>query len=698
MLFEYLSTSLLLLLYYLLLGSSLVSLLEFKKPINLFTIIVLSLSLGIILFMLVVDVQHNILSILCGLSACSSFPLWKTLIILATFSMIIIMVRAKEIRDRYYSYNLNNLFRRDTLLYLLAFTSFFMILTINSINISSHSKGPHTDTALFLDQARSLLNLGRIYSNVLHPTIPGYYSVSPHHIYVPFYYAHFMLFLGPTYEAAKVANIFVSLLTVLTLCCLASLTINPKACILPLLLSFIVPRLWTFLGFPLNGSEIIATFEVIVLLILLEVLDFQIQKTRMNMLINYFLIGLVAYSILKTRFDYFGLFIPLIIAWRFSFSFNNSKSTKSVKNFLATLMAYVMYVLLLRLAGFMVSVFIICMYGIVGTLLGIFYSRYLWARINSILSLMCLLSMFSLINLHVNEETACSGAESLLSDPVKNITITKFYSMSDFLYRLNIFSEHFVRAFPLAFWILLLFSVFTGIKHKRDLNDAFKFIPYMLSISLYIIYLSISAVDFPQGFDKHRFFVLSYLLIIFVGSVFITSLFPENSKIFLLRFKSIKALIKSKMKSRVITISLLGLIFMTPMIIYDIGLQSRIIEEPYRIAEQADVVKHLQKAYMWLRVNASQNDIILTRKPSEASWYTEKKSIFMPTLPKDRELFKEKLRAYNITYIIVDHLLRYEFKQNEIVQELYEGRHPDFLKPVLNYRYDGSNVWIYKVV
>jgi hypothetical protein len=438
-----------------------------------------------------------------------------------------------------------------------------------------------------------------------------------------------MLFLGPTYGAAKVANIFISLLTVLALCCLVSSIINFKASILSLLLSFIVPRLWIFLAFPLNGSEIIAAFEIIVLLILLEKLDLQTEKTKTRILTNYFLIGLVLYSVLRTRMDYFSIFAPLIIAWHFSFSFSNRKLAKSIQDFLVIFTTYVIYILLLRLSGLLASALIIFIYGIMGVSLGIFYFEHIKARVNSILSFTCLLSMLSLINLHVNEETVRSGIESLLSNPVTNITIVKFYSISDFLDRLNIFSEHFIRAFPLTFWILLIFSIFTIIGPKRNLNYVFKFTPLVLSISLYVAYLSISAIDFPQGFDKHRFLVLSYLLIIFIGSVSIISLIPENNKVALSRFNLTKSSIRTKIKinSKVATLFLLGLIFMTPVIIYDIGLQSQMIEEPYKIAEQADVVKHLQKAYAWLRANTSQNDIILTRKPAEASWYTERKSV-----------------------------------------------------------------------
>lgn len=700
MFLEFFGTSLLLLLLYLLFGLSLISFLEFRKALNLFTIIVLSLSLGIIFSMFVVDIQHNVVSILCSLSACPSFLLWRTLAILIIFSAIIVIVRAKEIRNKYNSYNLNNLLHRDTLSYLLAFALLFVLLTINAINISSHSGGPHTDTALFLDQARGLLSLGKIYSNILHPIIPGYYSMSPHHIYIPFYYAHFMLFLGPTYEAAKMANIFISLLTVLALCCLTSLITNLKANILLLLLLFIVPRLWTFLAFPLNGSEIIAAFEIIVLLILLETLNLQTEKTKTRILINYFLIGLMSYSVLRTRIDYFSIFVPLIIAWHFSFSFNNRKLVKSIRDFLIIFMTYVAYILLLRLSGFVASALIICIYGIMGVLLGVFYFENLKLRANSILSFTCLLSMFSLINLHVNEETVRSGLENLLSNPVTNITITKFYSISEFLNRLNIFSEHFIRAFPLTFWILFTFSIFIMMKYKRNLNYVFKFTPLILSISLYVMYLSISTIDFLQGFDKHRFFVLSYLLIIFIGSVSIISLIPENNKVALSRFNLTKSSIRTKIKtnSKVATLFLLGLIFMTPVIIYDIGLQSQMIEEPYKIAEQADVVKHLQKAYAWLRANTSQNDIILTRKPAEASWYTERKSVLIFTLPEDYKQFKQKLLSYNISYVIVDGLMQYDFKQNKVIQELYKGKYPDFLKPVLNYKYDNSNIWIYKVI
>ena len=695
MFFEFLIVSLLLY-YYFLMGCFITSFLEFKKTIGLFTMIILNLFFGILLMMFVLDIQHNILTILCSLSTCSSFPIKMTFIILVAFSIIAIIIRAKEIRSRYHNYALNNLFRRDTLRYLLAFIFLFILLAINSINVSLYSKGPHTDTALFLDQARSLVNLGRIYSNVFHPTIPGYYSVSPHHIYVAFYYAQFMLFLGPTYEAAKVANIFISLLTVLALCCLAALTINPKASILSLVLSFIVPRLWTFLGFPLNGSEIVAAFEIIALLILLEVLDFKTGKMRI--LINYFIIGLISYSVLRTRTDYFSLFIPLIIAWHFSFSFSNCKLTEGVKRFLLIFMAYVMYVLFLRTSGFAISLLIICLYGIMGVLLAIFHFKHLTVRVNSILSFTCLLSTLSLINLHVYEAIALLSIESLMSNPLTIITLTKFYSISDFLNRLKIFSAHFIQAFPLTFWILLIFSILTIIKNKKNSNDAFKFAPFMLFISLYLLYICVSVIDFPQGFDKHRFFVLSYLLIIFMGSVFITRLISENSITFSIHFNLGKAFVKIRSNSKIMTFFLLGLVFMAPIIVYDIGLQSQMIEEPYKIAEQADVVKHLQKAYTWLRANSSQDDIILTRKPFEASWYVERKSIFMPILPQDYELFKQKLWSYNISYLIVDKLMQYDFRHNEIIQQLYKGKHPDFLKPLLNYKYDSSNVWIYKVI
>ena len=695
MFFEFLIVSLLLY-YYFLMGCFITSFLEFKKPIGLFTMIVLNLFFGILLMMFVLDIQHNILTILCSLSTCSSFPIKMTFIILVAFSIIAIVVRAKQIRSRYHNYALNNLFRRDTLRYLLAFIFLFILLAINSINVSLYSKGPHTDTALFLDQARSLVSLGRIYSNVFHPTIPGYYSVNPPHIYVAFYYAQFILFLGPTYEAAKVANIFISLLTVLALCCLAALTINPKASILSLVLFFIAPRLWTFLGFPLNGSEIVAAFEIIALLILLEVLDFKTGKIRI--LINYFIIGLISYSVLRTRIDYFSLFIPLIIAWHFSFYFSNCKLTEGVKRFLIIFMTYVMYILFLRTSGFATSALIICMYGIVGVLLAIFYFKHLTVRVNSILSFTCLISTLGLINMHVNEAIALSAIESLMSNPLTMITFTKFYSISDFLNRLKIFSAHLIQAFPLTYWVLLIFSVLTIIKNKKYLNDAFKFAPFMLFISLYLVYICVSVIDFPQGFDKHRFFVLSYLLIIFMGSVFITRLIPEKSITFSIHFNLAKAFVKTRLNSKIMAFFLLGLVFMAPIIVYDIGLQLQMIEEPYKIAEQADVVKHLQKAYTWLRANSSQDDIILTRKPFEASWYVERKSIFMPTLPQDYELFKQKLRSYNISYLIVDKLIQYDFRHNEIIQKLYNGKHPDFLKPLLNYKYDSSNVWIYKVI
>jgi len=695
MFFEFLIVSLLLY-YYFLMGCFITSFLEFKKPIGLFTMIVLNLFFGILLMTYVLDIQHNILTILCSLSTCSSFPIRMTFIILVAFSIIAIVARAKQIRSRYHNYVLNNLFRRDTLRYLLAFIFLFILLAINSINVSLYSKGPHTDTALFLDQARSLVSLGRIYSNVFHPTIPGYYSVNPPHIYVAFYYAQFILFLGPTYEAAKVANIFISLLTVLALCCLAALTINPKASILSLVLFFIAPRLWTFLGFPLNGSEIVAAFEIIALLILLEVLDFKTGKIRI--LINYFIIGLISYSVLRTRIDYFSLFIPLIIAWHFSFYFSNCKLTEGVKRFLIIFMTYVMYILFLRTSGFATSALIICMYGIVGVLLAIFYFKHLTVRVNSILSFTCLISTLGLINMHVNEAIALSAIESLMSNPLTMITFTKFYSISDFLNRLKIFSAHLIQAFPLTYWVLLIFSVLTIIKNKKYLNDAFKFAPFMLFISLYLVYICVSVIDFPQGFDKHRFFVLSYLLIIFMGSVFITRLIPEKSITFSIHFNLAKAFVKTRLNSKIMAFFLLGLVFMAPIIVYDIGLQLQMIEEPYKIAEQADVVKHLQKAYTWLRANSSQDDIILTRKPFEASWYVERKSIFMPTLPQDYELFKQKLRSYNISYLIVDKLIQYDFRHNEIIQKLYNGKHPDFLKPLLNYKYDSSNVWIYKVI
>jgi hypothetical protein len=427
---------------------------------------------------------------------------------------------------------------------------------------------------------------------------------------------------------------------------------------------------------------------------LLETLDLQNGKARTRLLTNYFLIGLVVYSVLRTRIDYFSLFIPLIIAWHFS----NRKLPKSAQDFLMIFTTYVIYILLLRLSGVLASALIICIYGIIGVSLGIFHFEHIKARVNSILSFTSLLSMLSLLNLHVNEATARSGIQSLMSSPLTNITLTKFYSISDFLNRLNIFSELLIQSFPLTFWILLFFSGLSILRNKKYLNDTFKFAPFMLFIFLYLVYICVSTIDFPQGFDKHRFFVLSYLLIIFMGSVFIARLIPENSISFSLHFNLSKAFVKTKINSKIVTLFLLGLVLMLPAIVYDVGLQSQRIEEPYRIANQADVVKHLEKAYTWLKINTSQDSTILSRKPAESSWYTERKSILIPIIPQEYELFKQELRSYNISYLIMDYLMLYSFRKNEIIQELYNGKHPDFLKPVFNYKYDSSNVWVYEVI
>ena len=332
--------------FYLFLGLIIMSFLKFKKKPDRLTTLILALSLGLLFSLFLMDLLHNILTIFCTTVICLNIPLPPLFILLLAMSIMLIPFRINKLEAILSSLSSA---KKHQLTDYLILISLLTVLAVISVNISSHSSGLHTDTALFLDQARSFLKYGRIKSNVLHQLIPAYYSVSPHHIYVPFYYSEFMAFTKISYVAAKIANIFISLLTVLTLYCLQTVKFdNGIFRVLPLILILLTPKFWTFFGVPLAGSEIIGTFQILTLILLLEVLNLRINNKRN--LSNYFVLSLICYSILRTRVDYFALFIPTILGWHFALSLCKNIRQKA-KTFLTVFLSYGIYLLLLRLSG-----------------------------------------------------------------------------------------------------------------------------------------------------------------------------------------------------------------------------------------------------------------------------------------------------------------------------------------------------------
>ena len=350
------------------------------------------------------------------------------------------VMRAKDIKRRYHSRNLLDSFYGYHLDHLLVFILLLFFLATIFINISHYSKAPHTDTALFLDQARSLLYYGRVQSNVLHPSIPGYCSISPHHIYVSFYYSQFMLFLGPTYESAKIANIFMGLLVILVLSCFALLVDGCGTGMMMLLILLVTPRVWTFFAYPLTGSELVATFEIIILLILLETLNLRIEDNCF--VSNFLILSLVLYSILRTRFDYFSIFVPLTLAWHFSF---DTRAFNRVKTFIFIFMSYLIFVIFLRLSGIIIFAFIIVAFGVFVTTLGICGMISQKIKLLLPLSLISLFLMLSLMNFHSNVKISEATVKTMSSNLVTNLAQVKIYSLSVFLHRLRIFTEYFVN-------------------------------------------------------------------------------------------------------------------------------------------------------------------------------------------------------------------------------------------------------------
>jgi hypothetical protein len=298
--------------------------------------------------------------------------------------------------------------------------------------------------------------------------------------------------------------------------------------------------------------------------------------------------------------------------------------------------------------------------------------------------------MPSIIALHLNHELAGSAYGQLLENPITNISLIKIYSLNEMLDRIKIFSGYLIETFPLTLWILFFVAVVNAFQKMKETNIISKSLPIILFVTLCVMYISISIIDFPQGFDKHRFFVLSYFLIIYLQSIFITNFLSKKLHT-PLRFQQFRA----KIKLKVITVLLTVVLFLSPLLIYDVASQWMFVQESYIIAEKTDAVPHLKIAYQWLKENAKSEDIILTRKPYEAAWYTKKRTISI-LVPDDYELFRKTLKSYNITYILIDKLMLDSFKNNLLIKNLYQGKYPFFLKLILSYEFEGSFVYLYK--
>ena len=682
-------------LFYFLLGNLVNNFLSYRKSINVLSTITILTSIGIINSLLFLDFQNCLLWTLCVLGnlMCPSFPLRYSLIpffIVVAVISILVIIRKNINFDHREFFKLN--FSRLFILFPLT------CLAIIFLYISNYSTSPITDTALFLELARSMVSYGRIDSKItLHPTLIYYNSIDPPHLYVALYYSQFMALLGSSYQTAKVANIFLSLLTLLLLSSyIYLLTTKDKHGIIPLILILITPRLWTFGAFPLAGSEILASFEFLTLLFIFEVVD--LRGSRPRALFNYFVVASILYAILRTRIDYFAFFASTFVAYWLALKFYKQVSKRAAV-FFFSFISLISVLLLIRFSEItlspVLSLMIIMLWIVLITMItatvviGVTHKKksWIWIRFALLLLLLLILATPLIIGVNINkafrvttEDVKPVVHEKLFFERLDKLAFIKTYSLEEFSNRVRIFSDKALNSLPFGIFLLSLFSLGANLRSQSEYNEKMTLLvpPIFLSIFFYVLFLSASIIDYPQGFDKHRFFLICYLLMICFQS-FSLAVFPTD--MFKKRIKIIIAII-------------LPLLMISAL--HDFPMQIRFSQEPYEVAKQMNFVEHLKTAYSWVKNNTCPDDVIFVRKLFETAWYTRRKTFFVPEGFDKDESLKQLLMKFNITYVIVD---KYLPLYSELWQNLYEGVHPDFLQPVFRYKaHDGSDVWIYRFI
>jgi hypothetical protein len=521
------------------------------------------------------------------------------------------------------------------------------------------SINPHTDTALFAEMARTLFVDSEFSSKIIHNTMPMYFQLGFNpHFFTYFSYALFFMIGGISYLTLKVATIFFGILVFIPIYALVRRLFNEPAALAAVALAAFHPIILFFSSIPINGSEIMAT-----LFLFSSIYFLYICLTKGSDKYA-FLAGIFAFATFAARADYFYVLILILPLLFLMLSKKNSKVVYLVDLAKVFICAYPLIIVtrFFNFPSIIVPISILYMLSVVWIIFMHKKKRVSGQNIVILCAVFFGLYAFHLLRWHSFPQLLEYSTADMMTNPSEKALFgfgTVDFEM--FLIRLN----QIWQASSIKLTQPILFLSLISLAYFRKLREVLFLLSFPVAYSIVLALLSTPIT----GIDHHRFNIASYLFLAILSAIILTQIFGAfirlsesvSPKRILLKINNKRINLEN---TRIRTFLIITLIscFLFPFLF-------PLYENEIEVIKATDTKSryNYQSAIDWLLENVGSESVIMTRKPFEFAWFTNR----ITKLPWPSELnineLRESIKTYKINYLVVDELFLYTYKDEKLV-------------------------------
>jgi hypothetical protein len=550
---------------------------------------------------------------------------------------------------------------------------FFVGLAIH-LYVQTFSTGIHTDTALYAEIARNIVNSGTFTSHIHITSTPAYQIAYTGHDVVYFIFSLFFTISQSSYFFVKIAISVIGSLSIFPTYALAKEFFSERTAIISVVIVVFSPITILFSSFPLEGSEIIA------ILFFLTAFYFVVQSFKTNKILYGLIDGMLLFILFLTRNDVFYIFV-----FSFPLLFLLTKKGKvTLKSLVLVAITFYGWLLILRegsiiniLVPLMLtySCFLIIVYKFSDT------SRSYLKPILLIISTFCICWFFVLFRAHSFPDLLINSAVETSSQSVFSGIAPFTQSISSIGGRVITIWQRIATDFSAPLLVLAVFSLINPENWRK--NTVLFLFPL-----LYPIFLAFT--DQPlTGLDHDRFFLPIYFLLSILAASTLTQIVSklssgQTNRILEIKIHFIDTYQKTIKLWKLKNIFAYILIFTTLLcFLYPI------FENDLYVINQSDLNAQYnwQPAIDWVNQNTSNDTVLLTRKPNEWSWYTNRTCYYSGSTDMTMADMLIKIKENHVNYVIADYtFFSWHSKNAELVSlysnpsaRIYYGLNPVFI-------------------
>jgi len=564
----------------------------------------------------------------------------------------------------------------------------FIIAVILRLYFQSFSLGPVSDGALYLGYARNLVQDGIFASKV---SVTDWIGVSESmlstgfipHSGTPFVLAIFFDIGGISYSVGKMMAVFFGALLVFPVYGIAKELFSVKAGLIASAIVAVHPFLLEYSSM-LHGPEIMgAVFLASSFYFLL--LSIQRSQSWQAILAGFFafLTGLSW----EANFYVYLATIPMLIILL--------KKEIDVKNSFLIFFVVGLWGFTLKFsAGFPFGLAFHIGIPTLLVLVAFLKRRKVWARLFCffLLTLNLFLEFFVFVRQYYFTEVYINPASEIPTGTWITSTVSQLVSVTgigDFLNRIYsyLLPAYLNNLSPIL--ISLGIMAFIFLKTWRKKLSVLLFPSFQMV--LYGIFVSESMLSLTVGNAENRLLLGATPFFAILAAVFIDQLTVSLVSTYESQKKILLGLRKFKFSINFSTIFIA--IMIASVFLIQFGSRYETVMNQIRYKD-IKTLYHLDAAIHWVNENVGPDDIIMTRKPFEWTWYTDRKTV---TFEQNIDLYEMRtlIKKYRVNYVIVDPIFN-EWYYN--LQDLYTSPEippPGFQLVFRSDNTDGIKILIY---